>query len=116
MKEKILVSWSGGKDSILSLYEITRSFDYEIVLLTTISEEYNRICMHGVRESLLDKQAKSLGYSLEKVYVPLGATMSIYDSIMRKVLIKCVREGFTSVVYGDIFLEDGKSTLFRTVC
>jgi uncharacterized protein (TIGR00290 family) len=108
MREKILVSWSGGKDSTLALYEIIKDFDYEIVLLTTISEEYKRICMHGVRESLLDKQAKSLGFKLEKVYIPPNATLSICDSIMQRVLAKYTREGFNSVVHGDIFLEDLK--------
>jgi uncharacterized protein (TIGR00290 family) len=108
VKEKVLVSWSGGKDSILSLYEITRELNCEIVLMTTISEEYHRICMHGVRESLLDKQVKSLGYQLEKVFIPSGADMPVCDSIMRNVLDRYVSKGFTSVVHGDIFLEDLK--------
>ncbi len=111
MKDKILVSWSGGKDATLALHEIIgcagdKRQDLEIVLLTTVSEQYKRICMHGVRESLLEMQAKSLGFPLEKVYIPADATMSVCDEIMKTVLSSYVQKGFTYVVHGDIFLED----------
>ena len=62
MPEKILFAWSGGKDSAMALYELQKAGDCEIAaLLTTITEDYDRISMHGVRSSLLDEQARSLG-------------------------------------------------------
>ena len=70
MKEKVLFSWSGGKDSALALYELQQNKDYEIAaLLTTITEEYDRISMHGIRINLLEMQAKSLGLPLEKILI-----------------------------------------------
>ena len=66
MAEKALFSWSGGKDSAIALYEIQKSKNYEILaLLTTITEDYDRVSMHGLRRSLLERQANSLGISLE---------------------------------------------------
>jgi diphthamide synthase (EF-2-diphthine--ammonia ligase) len=67
VKEKILLSWSGGKDSCMALYEVQRSQSYEIILITTVTEGYDRISMHGVRRILLERQAESLGLGLTKI-------------------------------------------------
>jgi diphthamide synthase (EF-2-diphthine--ammonia ligase) len=68
--EKVLLVWSGGKDSALAYYELKKASKYEIAaLLTTVTEDYDRISMHGVRTSLLEEQAQSLGLPLEKVYI-----------------------------------------------
>jgi PP-loop superfamily ATP-utilizing enzyme len=65
---KVLVSWSGGKDSALALAAIRRSGEYEpAALLTTVTEGYDRISMHGVRRVLLERQAEALGLPLEVV-------------------------------------------------
>jgi Predicted ATPases of PP-loop superfamily len=106
MKQKILLSWSGGKDSCMALYEIQRSQDYEVILLTTVTEGYDRISMHGVRRILLEKQAESLGLSLTKVYIPKNATNEEYGARMKGVLMKYQEEGVNSVAFGDLFLED----------
>ncbi|MHC4365435.1 MAG: Dph6-related ATP pyrophosphatase [Planctomycetota bacterium] len=107
MKEKVLVCWSGGKDSALALWEIARDERYEIAaLLTTVTEDYDRISMHGVRRILLERQAQSLGYPLEKVFISKGACDEEYESKMQMVLEKYMRAGVSSVVFGDIFLED----------
>jgi uncharacterized protein (TIGR00290 family) len=105
MKEKAIVSWSGGKDSALALYETYH--DYEIAgLLTTVTEGYDRISMHGVRTSLLDRQARSLGYRLEKVIIAPICTNDEYETKMRSALERWRQAGVTSVICGDIFLED----------
>jgi diphthamide synthase (EF-2-diphthine--ammonia ligase) len=58
----VLMSWSGGKDSALALYELLRSPDWEVVgLLTSVADQYRRVSHHGVREELLDEQADALG-------------------------------------------------------
>lgn len=107
MKEKVLLSWSGGKDSALALYELKKTNNYEIAaLLTTITQNYDRISMHGVRVTLLEMQAKSLGLPLEKIYIKKDTTDEQYECKMRKVLIKYLTTGVKSVVFGDIFLED----------
>jgi diphthamide synthase (EF-2-diphthine--ammonia ligase) len=105
--EKVLVSWSGGKDSALALYEILNNQNYQIsALLTTLTEDYDRISMHGVRRILLERQVASLGFPLEKVFISKNASDEEYESNMGQVLAKYKDAGVTSVVFGDIFLEE----------
>ncbi len=107
MKEKVLLSWSGGKDCALTLHELLKSENYDIIsLLTTITEDYDRISMHGVRKILLERQAESLGLPLEKVLLSKNSSNKEYDTKMFTVLKKYLRDGPFSVAFGDIFLED----------
>jgi len=107
MVGKVLLSWSGGKDSAMALYEIQRAQKYEILsLLTTVTEDYNRISMHGVRSTLLQQQAQSLGLPLERIFIPRNASIEEYESEMEITLTKFQQDGVSSVVFGDIFLED----------
>ena len=107
MGKKAILSWSGGKDSALALYETMKKGDYEIVaLLTTLTEEYDRTCMHGVRRILLERQADALGIGLEKVFLSAGAENHEYESRMQDVLDRYKQDGVGSVIFGDIFLED----------
>ena len=70
--QKLVLSWSGGKDSAMSLYELRRSKQYEVVgLLTTVTRDYDRISMHGVRRILLEQQAESVGVPLRKILIPI---------------------------------------------
>ena len=104
--EKVIVSWSGGKDSALSLYEIRRSGGYQVVsLLTTINEYYDRVSMHGIRRVLLEQQAQALGLPLIKVLIPQDCSEEEYESRMMDVLSRAKSEGVNQVVFGDIFLE-----------
>ncbi len=105
--ESVLVSWSGGKDSAMALYEILKNQNYRIAaLVTTLTEDYDRISMHGVRRILLERQAAALGFPLEKVFISKNATNEEYEANMGQVLASYQGAGVTSVVYGDIFLED----------
>jgi uncharacterized protein (TIGR00290 family) len=105
--ETVLVAWSGGKDSALALYEILRSQNYQIAaLLTTVTESYDRISMHGVRRILLERQVASLRLPLEIVLISAKASNDEYESQMAKVLSAYKKKGVTNVVFGDIFLED----------
>jgi uncharacterized protein (TIGR00290 family) len=107
MKEKVLVSWSGGKDSALALYEVLKNQEFEIAaLLTTVTKNYDRISMHGVRRTLLEHQADALGMPLEKVLISIDTTDEAYEAKMRRVLRQYLRLGVASIVMGDIFLED----------
>lgn len=107
MKEKVIFSWSGGKDSALALYKLQKTKNYQIAaLLTTITRDYDRISMHGVRTILLEMQAESLGLPLEKVLITKDITDEQYERKMRQVLAKYLAAGVSSVVFGDIFLED----------
>ncbi len=106
-KEKGIFCWSGGKDSAIALYEIQQSERYEIVaLLTTITEDYDRISMHGVRRVLVEQQAHSLGLPIHKVFISKTSSNEEYDSKMREILTKFKHNGVSSAVFGDIFLEE----------
>jgi len=107
VKEKVIFSWSGGKDSAAALHEIQKGDKYEIVtLLTTLTRDYDRICMHGVRRILLEQQAQSLGYPLETVFISKHSSNEEYESRMAEVLTKYMQTGVRKVVFGDIFLEE----------
>ena len=109
MKERILLSWSGGKDSCMTLYELQKSHEYEIdSLLTTITEDYDRISIHGVRTTLLKRQARSLGIPLQKVLIPKDSTNEVYESRMNAILLQNKAKGIRSMAFGDLFLEDVK--------
>lgn len=107
MKEKVILSWSGGKDSALALHELRKSGDYEIAaLLTTVIRDSDRVCMHDVPGILLEQQAQSLGLPLEKIFISENASNGEYESKMREVLEKYQKAGITSVAFGDVFLEE----------
>jgi uncharacterized protein (TIGR00290 family) len=109
MREKILFSWSGGKDPALALHSIKDSKDFDIVaLLITVTADYDRISMHGVRRELLEKQAESIGLPLEKIPISKKSSTEEYEGKMKEVLLRYKNEGVTSVAFGDIFLEDLK--------
>lgn len=105
-----IFNWSGGKDSALALYHILKDRDYSIEsLITTINKEKDRISMHGVRRTLLEKQADSLGIPLKQVLIGEMPSMEEYDEKMRTMLSEFKRRGVTHSIFGDIFLEDLKS-------
>jgi uncharacterized protein (TIGR00290 family) len=109
MPDKILFSWSGGKDSALALHTIKSDNDFEIAaLLTTITADYERISMHGVRRTLLEKQAESMGIVLEEISISKKSSNEEYEGKMKDFLLRYKNNGVTSVVFGDIFLEDLK--------
>ena len=107
LPEKILFAWSGGKDSAMAFYELKQTGDYEIsTLLTTVTEDYGRVSMHGVRRILLEQQAESLGISLETVSITKQDSLASYEEKMRDALAAHKRRGIAAVAFGDIFLED----------
>jgi uncharacterized protein (TIGR00290 family) len=107
MRSKILLTWSGGKDSAMALHQLQKSEDYDITaLLTTVTEGYDRISMHGVRRTLLEKQAEMLGYPLEIVTISQKSSNEEYEQRMKEALLKYKDKGVETVAFGDIFLDD----------
>ncbi len=105
--ERVALSWSGGKDSSLALQKLRRRGESEVTgLLTTVTEDYDRISMHGVRRSLLDMQAERLELPLEVVHIPRDSSNSVYEERMGKALEKLRSEGVRKIAFGDLFLED----------
>ena len=106
-RPKALVSWSSGKDSAMALHRILDSNEFEIIaILTTVSDTFQRVSMHGVREELLVEQANSIGLALERVRIPYPCPNEIYELKMSNLLQDYKSRGVSHVVFGDLFLED----------
>ena len=105
--EPILFCWSGGKDSAMALHTLLQRSDIHIAaLLTTVTEGYERISMHGVRRELLERQAQSIGLPLHEVRIPPQCVNPIYEARMEEALRVHFEKGVRKVAFGDIFLED----------
>ncbi|TFG74955.1 MAG: diphthine--ammonia ligase [Thermodesulfobacteriales bacterium] len=108
-ERQVLFSWSGGKDSSLALHEIQKNQKYEITaLITTVTADYDRVSMHGLRTSLLEEQARNLDIPLQKVLISKNASNDEYESKFNEVLLKYKESGISQVVFGDLFLEEIK--------
>jgi uncharacterized protein (TIGR00290 family) len=106
-REKAIVGWSGGKDSALALYEILKTGKYEVhELLTTLTRDYDRISIHGVRRELLEQQAKSMRFPIEKMFISKNASNEEYEKELLRILVEHRDRGVVSAVFGDIFLTD----------
>jgi uncharacterized protein (TIGR00290 family) len=106
-KEPVALSWSGGKDSTMAAYQLLASQKYEIAaLLTTVTEGFDRISMHGVRRELLERQAESLGIPLHKIPIPQECSNEIYEARMREAMSRIKAQGITKIAFGDLFLQD----------
>jgi uncharacterized protein (TIGR00290 family) len=107
MPEDVLFCWSGGKDSAMALHALQTVRNCRVsALLTTITEEYDRISMHGVRRALLERQAESLGLPLHAVLIPPQCINATYEARMKEALAEHFARGVRHVAFGDIFLED----------
>jgi uncharacterized protein (TIGR00290 family) len=105
--EPILFCWSGGKDSAMALHLLLQQKEFHVAaLLTTITEGYDRIAMHGVRRELLHRLSASIGLALHEVSIPPQCINPIYEARMEQALRLFYDQGVRKVAFGDIFLED----------
>lgn len=104
---RVVMAWSGGKDSAMALAKAITDENLQVVgLLTTISLPYDRVTMHGVRRSLVQKQAERIGLPLKIVWLPPKPSNEVYDNIMNEAMLKLKAQGVEGVVFGDIHLSD----------
>jgi uncharacterized protein (TIGR00290 family) len=107
MKPKAWVCWSSGKDSAWALHVARCGGEFEVVgLLTTVTEAYGRVSMHGVREELLAAQAAAAGLPLLTVKIPAPCSNEIYQQVMAEAVANARRQGVTHMIFGDLFLDD----------
>lgn len=91
----------------MALHVLLQRRDVRVVaLLTTVTEGYERISMHGVRRELLERQAQSIGLPLHEVGIPPQCVNPIYEARMEEALRMHFEKGVRRVAFGDIFLED----------
>jgi uncharacterized protein (TIGR00290 family) len=107
MKESVVVSWSGGKDSALALDAVARGGEFAVAsLLTTVAEGLERVQIQNVRRELIERQAEALGLPLRCVYIRKGASNVEYEGRVAAALADFREAGVRRVVFGDLFLED----------
>ncbi|HEX8671946.1 MAG TPA: hypothetical protein VF710_08665 [Longimicrobium sp.] len=108
-REPVVLSWSGGKDSALALARLRADARVEVAgLLTTVTAEYDRVSIHGVRRSLLHAQAEALGLPLQEVTLAPHSTNEAYDAALASALgeLRARMPEVRRLAFGDIFLED----------
>jgi len=109
-RPKALLSWSSGKDSAYSLHVARQERAVDVVgLLTTVTSNYGRVSMHGVRESVLEQQAERAGLPLTKVSIPSPCSNADYEAAMQRAMGEARELGITHVLFGDLYLEDIRS-------
>ncbi len=102
----LALSWSGGKDSALALHELRRGESPPGALITTVTADYGRISMHGVRRELLGRQAQRVGLPLVEVEIPAGCSNDVYEQRMGQALAEAPLADATTIAFGDLFLAD----------
>jgi uncharacterized protein (TIGR00290 family) len=102
----IVFSFSGGKDSCLSIYRLKKQKFKIVSLITTITEGYNRVSIHGIREELIMEQANALSIPLHLIYIPKDCVNETYEKLMEENMLFYKNLGIEYVGFGDIFLED----------
>lgn len=106
-KPHVLVSWSSGKDSAWMLHVLRQQEEWHIVaLVTTVNSAFGRVSMHGVREELLEAQARAAGLPLWKVPIPYPCPNEAYEAAMRDLIARAREAGVTHFAFGDLFLQD----------
>ena len=102
----LALSWSGGKDSALTLWTLRGKQCEPQVLITTVTETYDRISMHGVRRELLTRQADALATPLVEVAIPPTCSDDVYEQRMGQAFAGTRLSRVDTVAFGDLFLED----------
>jgi uncharacterized protein (TIGR00290 family) len=100
------LSWSGGKDSALTLWTLRGQGAEPEALITTVTDAYDRISMHGVRRELLARQVEELCIPLVEIVIPPGCPNAAYDARMAGAFASAPLSGVEAVAFGDLFLED----------
>ncbi len=104
------MSWSGGKDSALSLYRLMEDDTFDVVSLhTTIDTNLKRVGLHGIHESIIEAQADVIGLPLTKLYLDPSGDHGNYNRLIKNYCEELHDEGVRYIGYGDIFLEDLKN-------
>jgi uncharacterized protein (TIGR00290 family) len=106
-EDPVALSWSGGKDSALALRALREELGAEpVALLTTITEDYDRISMHAVRSELLRAQARATGIELVEIPIPAGCVNATYEERMEGALASPPLDRVPTIAFGDLFLEE----------
>jgi uncharacterized protein (TIGR00290 family) len=107
MKPKALIAWSSGKDSAWALHQVREAGEMDVAgALTTITENFDRVSMHGVRREILEAQLRAAKLPLHPVLIPFPCPNEIYEARMGDAMKAARAQGITKIIFGDLFLED----------
>ena len=108
--QDIALNWSSGKDAAMAFYQVQQDTKYRVkTLLTSLSDGYNRVSMHGTPAALLELQALRMQVPLKQIRLPENADMPAYNAIMQRAVGELKTAGIDTFAFGDIFLEDLKT-------
>ena len=105
----VALSWSGGKDSALALHALLQDARVEVTcLMTSVTRDYGRVSVHGVRRELLHEQARRLALPLVEIELESGCTNEDYEAAFLAALaeVQQLDPSTSAVAFGDLFLED----------
>jgi uncharacterized protein (TIGR00290 family) len=105
----VVLSWSGGKDSAIALQALRDAPNVEVAaLLTSVTREYERISVHGVRRGLLERQAEQLKLPLFIIELDPVTTNDAYESAFLSALdrVRSEMPDVKTIAFGDLFLAD----------
>ena len=98
MRPRALVSWSGGKDSCLALMRAASTYDVR-AMITMFDEGGTRSRSHGLRPEIVAAQAERLGLRSIAAF----CSWATYEEAFVGGLAGLADEGFTHIIFGDIF-------------
>ena len=112
MTKPILLAWSGGKDSALALERITCDPRWRVEgLLTSVTTDYERVSIHGVRRSILQAQASRSKLPLIEARMPAQASNAVYETSFAAALdvARTRNPEIATIAFGDLYLTDVRS-------
>ena len=113
--EPILLAWSGGKESLMSLRELRRQKEFDVCgLVTTVSDSDQRVTTHGVSREAIEAQARALGLPIDIVTVPKGCCLHTYNDSLATAAAAKRDLGVSKIAFGDLYLDDLRD--FREEC
>jgi uncharacterized protein (TIGR00290 family) len=118
MREAVVLSWSGGKDSSLALAALRADPRYEVIaLLTSITSVYDRVSIHGVRRALVERQAEQIGLPLLEVTLEPSSSNEAYEAAFLASLgaARAKHPRIRRIAFGDLYLADVRAYRERHV-
>lgn len=106
-RPKALISWSSGKDSAYALHAVRGAGELDVVgALTTVTETFGRVSIHGVRQEILLAQCEAAGLPPRIVPIPYLCPNEVYEARLGAALATAVQDGISHLIFGDLFLRD----------
>jgi uncharacterized protein (TIGR00290 family) len=106
-RPKALISWSSGKDSAYALHAVRGAGELDVVgALTTVTETFGRVSIHGVRQEILLAQCEAAGLPPRIVPIPYPCPNEVYEARLGEAIAAAVQDGVTHIIFGDLFLRD----------